>query len=199
MDRITNESNLWLNAIKMEDEGNYLKAFVFYLKDSSECIKQNSFVRAALSCSCAADCLAMNGNLAGARQLYLQTACLYENNAIHVIGNSIREALWSYQEAYEYFHLACENNKAQNIYEKYVSLSRKTNPFFGEKEAMESLRIRKTETESHSGIHTSNMQVSADVDNAIQNFLQEIAATNDDRSDSHIFQKILHKISEKKS
>lgn len=199
MDRITNESNLWLNAVKMEDEGNYLKAFVFYLKDSSECIKQNSFVRAALSCSCAADCLAMNGNLAGARQLYLQTAYLYENNVIHVIGNSVREALWSYQEAYEYFNLACENNKAQNIYEKYVSLSRKINPFFGEKEAMESLRIRKTDTESHSGIHTSNMQVSADVDNAIQNFLQEMTVTNDDRSDSHLFQRIRHKISEKKS
>lgn len=198
MDRITNESNLWLNAIKMEDEGNYLKAFIFYLKDSSECIKQNSFVRAALSCSCAADCLAMNGNLAGARQLYLQTAQLYENNAIHVIGNSVREALWSYQEAYEYFHLACENNKAENIYEKYVSLSRKINPFFGEKEAMESLRIRKTDIESYPSAHASNMQVSADIDNAIQNFLQEITATNDDGSNSHIFQRILNKISEKK-
>ena len=182
----------------MEDEGDYLKAFVFYLKDSSECIKQNSFVRAALSCSCAADCLAMNGNLAGARQLYRQTAYLYENNAVHVIGISVREALWSYQEAYEYFHLACENNKAQNIYEKYVSLSRKINPFFGEKEAMESLRIRQTDTESHLGMHASNMQVSADVDNAIRHFLQEITVTPDNRSDSHIFQKIFHKIPEKK-
>ena len=67
MDRITNESNLWLNAIKMEDEGSYLKAFVFYLKDSSECIKQNSFVRAALSCSCAADCLAMGWQPGGGK------------------------------------------------------------------------------------------------------------------------------------
>ena len=198
MDRITNESHLWLNAIKMEDEGDYLKAFIFYLKDSSECIKQNSFVRAALSCSCAADCLAMDGNLAGARQLYLQTAALYEDNAVHVIGNSVREALWSYQEAYEYYNLACENNKAQSIYEKYVSLSRKINPFFGEEQAMESLRIRKSDKAQQSGVHTSNMQVSADVDNAIKNFLHDLASTSDEKSNPHIFQRILNKISEER-
>ncbi len=197
MDRITNESNLWLNAIKMEDGGDYLKAFLFYLKDSADCVKQNSLVRAALSCSCAANCLTLVGNLAGARQLYLQAATLYENNAVHVIGNSVREALWSYQEAYEYFNLACENHKAQHIYEKYVSLSRKINPFFGEKEAMESLRIRKTNTESHSGTHTTNMQVSADVDNAIKNFLNDLMPV-DDKSNPHIFQRIFDKISEEK-
>lgn len=199
MDRITNESNLWLNAIKMEDEGDYLKAFIFYLKDSSECIKQNSFVRAALSCSCAADCLAMDGNLAGARQLYLQAGTLYENNAVHVIGNSVREALWSYQEAYEYYNLACENNKAQQIYEKYVSLSRKINPFFGEKEAMESMRIRKADTEPHSGMHTSNMQVSADVDSAIKSFLNDITISSEGKSNHNILGRIFNKISEAKA
>lgn len=197
MDRITNESNLWLNAIKMEDEGNYLNAFIYYLKDSSECIKKNSLVRGALSCSCAADCLAMAGNLAGARQLYLQTAMLYEKNAIAVIGNSVREALWSYQEAYEYYNLACENNKAQYIYERYVSLSRKINPFYGEKDAMESLRIRKTVLEQHLNIPAANMQVSADVDSAIKNFLNDMAPP-DDGNEPHLLQRIMNKISEDK-
>ncbi len=198
MDRITNESNLWLNAIKMEDGGDYLKAFLFYLKDSGECVKQNSLVRAALSCSCAANCLILVGNLAGARQLYLQTASLYEKNAENVIGNSVREALWSYEEAYEYFNLACENNKAQHTYEKYVSLSRKINPFFGEKEAMESLRIRKTDAISDSGTHGTNMQVSADVDNAIKNFLNDLMPA-DNKSNPHVFRRILDKISEEKT
>lgn len=197
MDRITNESNLWLNAIKMEDEGNYLNAFIFYLKDSAECVKKNSLVRGALSCSCAADCLAMDGNVAGARQLYLQTAMLYEKNADTVIGHSVREALWSYQEAYEYYNLACENNRAQHVYERHVSLSRKTNPFYGEKEAMESLRIRKTVLEEHTKIPATNMQVSADVDNAIQNFLSEMADSADDK-EPHMFQRIFNKISEGK-
>lgn len=181
----------------MEDEGNYLEAFLFYLKDSAEYIKQNSLVRAALSCSCAANCLAMTGNLATARQLYMQTATMYENNAKLVIGESVREALWSYQEAYEYFNLACENNKAQHIYEKYVSLSKKVNPFVGEKEAMESLRTRKVDQKSKSNIHPTNMQVSADVDNAIKNFLNEIGPIYDDKSNPPIFQRVFKKISKK--
>lgn len=196
MDRITNESNLWLNAIKMEDERNYLEAFLFYLKDTAEFIKQNSLVRAALSCSCAADCLVKEGNLAAAHQLYVQTAIIYENNANLVIGNSVREALWSYQEAYEYYILACENNKAQQIYEKHVSLSRKINPFFGEKEAMESLRMRKIELESNSHMHATNMHVSADVDDAIKNFLNDIGSSCDKPSQD-LFQRVRNKISPK--
>lgn len=195
MDRITNESNLWLNAIKCEDEGDHLEAFLFYLKDSSECVKQNSLVRAALSCSCAANCLATTGNLAAARQLYKQTATMYENNANSVIGNSVREALWSYGEAYEYYHLACENNKAEHIYEKHVSLSRKINPFVGEKEAMESLRSRKTVLDLNSNINQPNMQVSADIDNAIANFMNETGPTCNELN-SNIFQRIFKKNSE---
>jgi hypothetical protein len=198
MDRITDESNLWLNAIKAEDEGDYLEAFLFYLKDSSECLKQKSTVRAALSCSCAANCLAMTGNLAAARQLYGQTATMYEKNANSVIGNSVREALWSYGEAYEYYHLACENNKAEHIYEKHVSLSRKVNPFVGEKEAMESLRSRKSVLDINSNINQTNMQVSADVDNAIKSFMNELGPTCDEL-DSNIFQRIFKKISEVKT
>ncbi len=173
----------------MEDEGNYLEAFLNYLKDSSECIKQNSLVRAALSCSCAANCLAMTGNLPAARQLYMQTATIYENNANLVIGESVREALWSYQEAYECFSLACDNVKAQHIYEKYVSLSKKVNPFVGEKEAMASLRIRKGDLESNSNINSTNMQLFADVDNAIKNFLSEIGTTSD-KLNPHVFQRV---------
>jgi hypothetical protein len=187
MDRITNESNLWLNAIKAEDDGNYIEAFLFYLKDSTECLKQNSLVRAALSCSCAANCLATTGNLTAIRQLYMQTATIYENNANLVIGQSVREALWSYQQAYEYFSLACDDNKTQHIYERYVSLSKKVNPFVGENEAMETLRLRKMDLDSKSNTYPTNMQVSADVDNAIKSFLKEIDSTSD-KPNPHIFQ-----------
>ena len=193
MDRITNESNSWLNAIKAEDDGNYLEAFLFYLKDSSDCVKQNSLVRAALSCSCAANCLLITGNLAASRQLYMQTASIYENNANLVIGYSVREALWSYQQAYEYYTLAYNNNKARNIYEKYISLSKKVNPFAGEKDAIESLRKMEIDLKSDSNTHSKNMQVSADVDNAIKNFLNEISLAPD-KSNSPLFQRIFKKI-----
>lgn len=171
--------------MQAEDEGNYLQAFSFYLKDATECIRQNSLVRAALSCSCAAECLTHTGNLAAARQLHLQTASLYEKNADKVISYSVREALWSYQQAYEYYAFACET-KANDIYEKYVSLSRKVNPFSGEKEAMESLRRREIEIESGSNAHQTNMEVSADIDNAIKNFVSEIKPKNDKAKESVI-------------
>ncbi len=174
MDRITNESNLWLNAVKMEDEGNYLEAFSFYLRDAEGHMKQNSFVRAALSCSCAADCLVKTGALPAARQLYHQAATIYEKNGHYVIGNSVREALWSYQEAYEYYILAYERDRAQKVFDICVSLARKTNPFSGEKEAMDSLRLRTLELESNNLTYTPNMQVSSEIDNAIVNFLKEM-------------------------
>ena len=63
MHRITSESNLWLNAIQMEEEGNFSEAFFLYLKDAAESLQRNLLVRAALCCSCAANCLSTTGNL----------------------------------------------------------------------------------------------------------------------------------------
>lgn len=173
MDRITNESNLWLRALKLEDEGNYLEAFEIYLQDSKLSFKKKSFVGAALSCSCAATCLVKTGNIPAARKLYHQAGQIYENNGDHVIGDSVREAMWSYQEACDYFTLACENVHVQNVCEKLIALARKVNPFFGEQEIMESLRLRKLEIDANN-ISKTNMKISADVDREINNFLHEI-------------------------
>ena len=175
MDRITNESNLWLNAIKMEDEGSFLEASFLYLKDAAESLQQNSLVKAALSCSCASKCLSMTGNLEASRQLYLQTAMLYEINGDTVIGESVREALWSYQECYEYYNLVCNSEKAQIIHDKYVSLVRRTNPFLGEEEAMQSMRQRrKTSEVIKSDINQTDMQVSTQVANAMESVLKAV-------------------------
>lgn len=175
MHRITSESNLWLNAIKMEEEGNFFEAFFLYLKDAAESLQRNLLVRAALCCSCAANCLSITGNLAASRQLYLQTAMLYETNGDSIIGNSVREALWSYKECYEYYHLACDSEKAQVVYEKYVSLARRINPFLGEEEAMKLMRQRKrTSSVIKNEITQANMQISTQIDNAMGNILKTI-------------------------
>jgi tetratricopeptide (TPR) repeat protein len=175
IERITSESNLWLNAIKMEDNGNYLEAFHLYLKDASEWLKKESLIRAALSCSCAANCLSKTGNLVATRQLYLQAAVIYEENANIIMSRSVREALWSYQEAYEYFYLALESEEAERIFEKYVSLARKINRFSGEQDAMNSLRQRRISLEhSKIDINSTNMQISAQVESAIESFLSSM-------------------------
>jgi len=172
MDRITNEDNLWLNAIKMEDECNYSEAFIYYLKDSSECLKQNSLVKAALSCSCAASCLVSLGTLTAARQLYLESARMYEENADSIIGESIRESLWSLQEAYEYYLLGGNGDKAQKAYDKSLFLARKVNPFSGEDEIMQNLRMRKKHADDTMNITHTNLQTSDKIEEEIQNFMR---------------------------
>lgn len=175
MHRITSETNLWLNAVKMEEEGNFFEAFFLYLKDASESLQKNLLVRAALCCSCAANCLSVTGNLAGSRHLYLQTAMLYEIHGDSIIGESVREALWSYKECYEYYHLACDSEKTQVVYGKYVSLARRINPFLGEEEAMKLMRQRKMATNvAKNDMAQTNMQISAQIDNAMENILKTI-------------------------
>ena len=177
MHRITSESNLWLNAVTMEEEGNFSEAFFLYLKDAAESLQRNLLVRAALCCSCAANCLSITGNLVASRQLYLQTAMLYETNGDSIIGESVREALWSYKECYEYYQLACDSEKTQIVYDKYVSLARRINPFLGEEEAMKLMRQRKKTTNAtKNGITKTNMQISSQVDNAMENILKTIGS-----------------------
>lgn len=131
----------------MEDGGDFFEAFSLHLKNTKESLKQNFLVKAALCSCCAANCLSVTGNLASARQLYLQTAMLYEINGDEILDKSIREALWLYQESYEYYNLSCNSEKAQALYEKYISLARRVNPFESEEEVMNSLRLRKKNAE----------------------------------------------------
>lgn len=146
-DRITDESNLWLNAIKMEDGEDFHKATILYIEDATECLKSALYIRSALSCLCAAECLSKTGYLEDARRLYLEAAMAYEKNADLVIGESVRESLWSLQEAYENFLLASDYYRAQQIFDKYLSLARKLNPF-GENETMDVLRAKKKSIEN---------------------------------------------------
>lgn len=183
MHRITSESNVWLNAIKLEEEGSFLEAFFLYLKDVAASLKRNLLLRAALSCSCAANCLTITGNLGAARKLYLRTAMLYETNGDSIIGESVREALWSYKESYEYYSVACEGVRRQDVYEKYVSLARRINPFLGEQESMADLHHRKeiVNANKNGGIKT-NMQISTQVESAMDDILNIIETICEEQS-----------------
>lgn len=165
-DRITDESNLWFNAIKMEDGQDLHKATIFYIKDATECLRDNLYIRAALSCLCAADCLSKSGYIENACQLHSEAAIIYEKNADYVIGKSIRESLWSLQEAYENFLLASDYYKAQQVFDKYLSLARKLNPF-GESETMNVLQTRKKAIESISRHINPALKKSNEISTAI--------------------------------
>lgn len=128
LQRLTDESSLWFNAVKAEDEGDLESAVSNYIKDALECVKQHSLVRAALSCSCAANCLARMGSLSHARTLYSEAGSIYVENSQVALSESIREALWSLQEAFENYALAGDS-AADSVRDRYVALAARTNPF----------------------------------------------------------------------
>jgi hypothetical protein len=134
IDRITDETNPWLTATKKEEEDDLPQAAQLYLKDAGECLKQDSLVKAALSCSCAADCLSRVGQLDKAQLLYSEAAHLYLENADFVIGKSVRESLWSLREAHEYFLLAGDKLASRQVSDRLVHLASRVDPNVGNEE-----------------------------------------------------------------
>jgi hypothetical protein len=134
IERITDETNPWLTANMKEDEHDYLQAVTLYLKDAGECLSQNALVKAALSCSCAADCLAKIGQSYYAQVLYSETAHLYLENADSIIGKSVRESVWSLREAHEYFLLAEDKLGARQAYDRFIHLASRVDPNVGNQE-----------------------------------------------------------------
>jgi len=185
-DRLIDRDNYWLTAVNMEDDGNLFDAVKFYLKDAIECLNKDSLGRTALSCSCAANCLAKTGNSEHASALYRETAALYEENADSVIADSIRESLWSLEEAYEYYFVADDFDKAQNAYDKYMVLAKKINPLFGLEEQKETLEFRKFNAQAIKFNNRSlpKRQISSEVKWAMDELLQLRNSTNQDRRPS---------------
>ena len=128
LQRLTDESNLWFIAVKAEDEGHFVEAASNYIDDATRCLEQN-LVRSALSASCAANCLMKMGAISRARTLYLTAAKIYMDNSDLALSGSIREALWSMQEALENYALAGDYKEAEHVRAKYMTLSARINPF----------------------------------------------------------------------
>ncbi|HZC88295.1 MAG TPA: hypothetical protein VE199_01650 [Nitrososphaera sp.] len=143
LQRLTDNDNLWFHAIKAEDEGHFDDAASYYLNDALGCIKQRSLVRAALSCSCAANCLSRMGALSQARTLYSEAANIYVENSDLAMSESIREAMWSLQEAFENYVFANNLEAANAIHNRYLKLAARTSAFFRAGEVEKELELRK--------------------------------------------------------
>jgi len=135
VDRITDESNPWLNAIKSEDEHDFASAVTLYLRDASESLEQNMPAKAALSSSCAADCLEKLSLFSHARLLYRETAAIYAENADRVAGISVRELLWSLQESSQFYLMSGEKAKSEEAYKRYMTISKRVNLFVEDRTA----------------------------------------------------------------
>ena len=128
-DKLIDRENYWLIAINMEEDGKPIDALQFYIKDAIKSLELSLYNKAALSCSCSAKCFENIRNFHYARMFHMEAATLYEYNADYILGDSIRESLWSLKEAYEQYMLTREFERAKIVHDKYISLSIKTNPF----------------------------------------------------------------------
>jgi len=144
LQRLTDGSNLWFNAVKSEDEGSFERAISYYMQDALQCMRDRSLVRAALSCSCAANCLANIGAWSPARTLYSEAASLYVENSEVAITKSIREALWCLREAFENYVLAGDST-AETVRQRYIKFAGRISPFSREVQASEELESRRRE------------------------------------------------------
>jgi hypothetical protein len=135
LERLTDDANIWLTAVRMEEQGELVKAALLYLEDATKCLEESTCVRAALGATCAADCLARLGFRGRARRLYQVAGMLYWENAGARMGESVRESLWSLQEAHVCLLLAGEEADAKEVQLLFRSLARRANPFIGERDA----------------------------------------------------------------
>src|SRR5436309_1855821 len=127
--RLTDESKQWFASLRAEEDGDLVSAVILYLSDATISIKEGSFARAGLSCSCAADCLTELGDPSGGRTLYHEAATIYKDSFESAISTSLREALWSLERAYECFSLSGEAVEAQAVRDVYIPLACRVNPF----------------------------------------------------------------------
>jgi hypothetical protein len=123
VDRITDESNPWLNAMKSEERGDFAGAAMLYLEDAMESLRGERLSKAALSGSCAAMCLDALGFSAQASSVYEEVAELYYENAKRVEKVSVRELMWSLWQAGQFFLAAGEEDKAESVYREYATIA----------------------------------------------------------------------------
>jgi hypothetical protein len=157
-DRLVSRHNLWLEATKEEDDGNFAQAVVMYLRDATSCWQSSLLSRAALSCSCAAGCFSRTNHQELSKILYAEAAIIYEEHSKNVIDLSIRESLWALQRAYENYVLAEEESKAQEAY-------------FGKDEAMRLLGFREVQKRNLPS-HNNAMQISGELIGYVEDFLE---------------------------
>jgi hypothetical protein len=121
-------SNKWLQAIRLEGGGQFSEAVILFLEDALTYLEKAEPARAALDCSCAADCMEKMGEVTCSRELYREAAYAYLNNAA-LTNLSIRESLWSMRVAYEHLLLANDNEAAKELYAILAPLSRRIDSF----------------------------------------------------------------------
>lgn len=133
-DKLVDPSNYWLKAVNKEEEKEYEIAADSYLNDAIRSFDKGSFNRAALSCTCAANCISKLGDRKTAQKLFFEAGILFETKANTVSSESIRESVWALRQSYQNFIMSGDVKKAEEICQMINMYADKTNPLFGSHE-----------------------------------------------------------------
>ena len=129
LDKFTDESNTWLNALKTEEIGDPKAACDLYLHDAQIQLANGATLHAGLSYFCAAECMRKLGENNDAQILYAESADLYLANFEKCVRYSIAEAIWTLRRAYHSFILANDIDKAEKTRSLLDFLISRTMPF----------------------------------------------------------------------
>lgn len=111
---ISDDENLWLKAVRAEREGDYLNAALAYTDDALKFMR-DAPSRVGISCANAAECFIRIGLLHYAKQAYEIAAHFFMLHAENMITRFPRESLWALNRAYQCFHLAGDERKAEKV------------------------------------------------------------------------------------
>lgn len=132
VDRITDERNPWLNAVKSEERGQLAVACMLYLEDAAESLGHVKSGKTALSVTCAADCAAELGFEEQSGALYREAGSLFCENARRSIGYSVREALWSLWQGAAAYQAGSDPEMADAVCAEYARIARRVDMFRGD-------------------------------------------------------------------
>jgi hypothetical protein len=193
MDSLTDERNIWFNAVRSEDSHDYSSATILYLEDATRCLTRNMFSRAAMSATCAASCLVNLEDFGDAVDLYSVSASLYERNADLVVGRSIRESLWMLIHAYEYYVFVSDHVGSERVSRKYVELASRVDRFDTRSisdvlnSRKENVQIAKSKLEPSSEVSPRNsIPDFQKIQHSIRSFLQLVRSVDSQEEPDHL-------------
>lgn len=125
VERITDENNLWILAMRLENQGDFANAAICYLDDASIWKQQDALPRVALSSVCTANCLIKMGHSDLAKHVLERAGDFFFEHAESVIGWFPRESAWAFTQAYFCYSHAENSMKAEDAVKNYRTISEK--------------------------------------------------------------------------
>lgn len=187
IEKITDDSNLWLSAVKHEEERNYVDAITLYLKNATNELNQNSLVTVALDCVCAGNCAKEMNYFQLSKKLYHQAGKLYEFHHKKMLSDSPNESLWSLLQAYDVYLITEDFVNSQRVSSEYRSLMHRINPFYGNNEADDVLFSHQTNV-LPMFVKNDSTPVPKQLAYDIEQFLHDCSLIIGDYSDSNYLQ-----------